>query len=227
MNERSSSKKHAAQGARSYLQAALQHIVAAGRDIRDLGRFAKETLGDEVKPHVQAFLNDVEKGRMRIEVFTGSVRTEIFGHHVSESEREHMIREAAYLRAARRGFIGGSADEDWYAAEREIDERLAAEIGLLAKGREALHSAGVSAEHEIETVRDAVTSWLQRNPASLKGGQKKGQKPTKAKKTAHTKREQAPAQQGAKKKKDSKSAAGEKTETAKKKRVAKKRPTTD
>lgn len=40
------------------------------------------------------------------------------------AEREHMIAEAAYYRALNRGFNGGDPNEDWYAAEREIDDRL-------------------------------------------------------------------------------------------------------
>ena len=39
-----------------------------------------------------------------------------------------MIREAAYLRAERRGFGGGSEVADWLAAEREVDELLGANI---------------------------------------------------------------------------------------------------
>lgn len=37
--------------------------------------------------------------------------------------RAHMIAEAAYYRALNRGFNGGDPNEDWFAAEREIDER--------------------------------------------------------------------------------------------------------
>jgi hypothetical protein len=36
-----------------------------------------------------------------------------------------MIAEAAYFRAEQRGFEGGDPDEDWYQAEREIDQLLA------------------------------------------------------------------------------------------------------
>ncbi len=47
-----------------------------------------------------------------------------WGKTVSPEERDCMIREAAYLRAERRGFAGGSALEDWLAAEAEIDRAL-------------------------------------------------------------------------------------------------------
>ena len=44
---------------------------------------------------------------------------------ISSQDRRRMIAEAAYFHAERRGFEGGNADEDWYQAEREIDELLA------------------------------------------------------------------------------------------------------
>ena len=53
----------------------------------------------------------------------GALRTKI-----SAEERQAMIREAAYLRAERRGFGGGSEVSDWLAAEREVDELLGANI---------------------------------------------------------------------------------------------------
>lgn len=50
----------------------------------------------------------------------------------TESERRHQrISDAAYFRAAARGFAAGREMEDWLDAEREIDERLfSGEIGL-------------------------------------------------------------------------------------------------
>jgi hypothetical protein len=36
-----------------------------------------------------------------------------------------MIAERAYLRAERRGFAPGNEDEDWLAAEAEVDRLLA------------------------------------------------------------------------------------------------------
>lgn len=38
--------------------------------------------------------------------------------------RRELIAEAAYHRALRRGFRGGSAVDDWLAAEAEIDAML-------------------------------------------------------------------------------------------------------
>jgi hypothetical protein len=39
----------------------------------------------------------------------------------SVEERERLIREWAYLRAKRRGFVPGHELEDWLAAERELE----------------------------------------------------------------------------------------------------------
>ncbi len=43
---------------------------------------------------------------------------------VSEAQRLRMIREAAYFRAMKRGFQGGSPEQDWLEAEAEIEQRL-------------------------------------------------------------------------------------------------------
>jgi hypothetical protein len=46
------------------------------------------------------------------------------GPLVSAEEREHMIAEAAYFRALRRGLNGGDPVQDWLAAEQEISRAL-------------------------------------------------------------------------------------------------------
>lgn len=43
---------------------------------------------------------------------------------ISPEERQRMISEAAYLRAAQRGFHGGDPLADWLAAEAEINRAL-------------------------------------------------------------------------------------------------------
>ena len=45
---------------------------------------------------------------------------------VSEEARRAMIAQAAYLRAERRGFAPGGEEEDWLAAEAEVDALLKA-----------------------------------------------------------------------------------------------------
>jgi Protein of unknown function (DUF2934) len=42
------------------------------------------------------------------------------------ADRWRRIALAAYLRAERRGFAGDAELEDWLAAEKEVDEQLAA-----------------------------------------------------------------------------------------------------
>ena len=44
---------------------------------------------------------------------------------LSKDERRNMIERAAYLRAERRGFAGGTPEQDWLEAESEIDRMLA------------------------------------------------------------------------------------------------------
>ena len=51
------------------------------------------------------------------------------GVTVSEDVRRGMIAEGAYLRAERRGFAPGHEDEDWVAAEAEVDALLKARHG--------------------------------------------------------------------------------------------------
>jgi hypothetical protein len=53
------------------------------------------------------------------------------GITVAEDARRAMIAEAAYLRAERRGFVGGDEVEDWLAAEAEVDALLRAGNGGL------------------------------------------------------------------------------------------------
>lgn len=43
---------------------------------------------------------------------------------VSEAARRELIAVGAYLRAERRGFVHGHAEEDWLAAEAEVDALL-------------------------------------------------------------------------------------------------------
>jgi hypothetical protein len=43
---------------------------------------------------------------------------------VSADQRQAMIAERAYLRAAGRGFTGGDPVADWLASEREVDALL-------------------------------------------------------------------------------------------------------
>lgn len=48
---------------------------------------------------------------------------------LSAETRRAMIAKAAYLRAERRGFAPGREEEDWLAAEKEVDALLSAGPG--------------------------------------------------------------------------------------------------
>jgi hypothetical protein len=43
---------------------------------------------------------------------------------ISPEQWRTMVAEAAYYRAQRRGFGGGSAEQDWFEAEEEIRRSL-------------------------------------------------------------------------------------------------------
>jgi hypothetical protein len=45
---------------------------------------------------------------------------------VDAKERQRLIAEAAYYRAQKRGFAPGHEVQDWVAAEKEVDARIAA-----------------------------------------------------------------------------------------------------
>lgn len=47
---------------------------------------------------------------------------------ISPAKRWLLIRENAYARAQRRGFVGGNPFEDWLAAEREVDREHATDF---------------------------------------------------------------------------------------------------
>ncbi len=44
------------------------------------------------------------------------------------ADRQRRIEEAAYFRAAQRGFAPGHEIEDWLAAERDIDVQIAMKV---------------------------------------------------------------------------------------------------
>lgn len=46
--------------------------------------------------------------------------------------RTRMVSVAAYFIAEKRSFVGGCAEDDWYAAEAEIDRHLAQEAAAAA-----------------------------------------------------------------------------------------------
>jgi hypothetical protein len=53
-----------------------------------------------------------------------SARRPTAAPEVSAEQRRALIAEAAYLRAAQRGFRGGDPVADWLESEREVDALL-------------------------------------------------------------------------------------------------------
>jgi hypothetical protein len=158
------------EAARAYLKAALQHMMAAGKSVHNFSEFTLEKFGDNFRPYLQHFLCDVHEGRVKIEGLTKMAKTAILGLHVTSQKREDLIRIAAYLRAERRGFVGGSPEEDWLVAQKEVDELLAREVGLVVKGRKVLSTAIATMEKEIHNIENVVASWLEekQDPLSKK-----------------------------------------------------------
>ena len=143
-----------------HLKNSLEHVIAAGHNIREFSEFTLDKFGDAYIPHLRQFLSDVSKGMIKIKGLSKAAKTAIVGHHIGLEEREAMIHEAAYYRAERRGFVAGHETDDWAAAEREVDARLAEEAGLIDKGREALESTATSIEKDFENLKAVVTTWL-------------------------------------------------------------------
>lgn len=92
---------------------------------------------------------------------------------ISPEERQRMIAEAAYLRAAQRGFQGGDPLADWLAAEAEINralprpqqqkEELALYQRLRAEVQDRFNEirTGVNAEVIRDAVERAISSVRQ------------------------------------------------------------------
>jgi Protein of unknown function (DUF2934) len=150
---------------KTHLKNSLEYVIAAGHTVREFSEFTLDKFGDTYIPHLRRFLRDVSKGEIKIK---GLSKTAIVDHRVSLEAREAMIREAAYYRAESRGFAAGHEADDWAAAEREVDTRLAEEEGLIAKGREVLESAVTSVEKEFENLKTVVTAWLEEKYGSVK-----------------------------------------------------------
>jgi hypothetical protein len=67
--------------------------------------------------------------------------------------------------------MGGSPEEDWAAAEAEIDEGLAREAGFLEPSNQALESAKSTTEKEFASIRDMLGNWLESGQEEVPEGQ--------------------------------------------------------
>ncbi len=72
-----------------------------------------------------ALENTAEKLKTRIEASDRpTIRIQGHGSAVDVDARRRLIAEYAYMLAERRGFTGGSPEQDWLEAEKEIDQLL-------------------------------------------------------------------------------------------------------
>jgi hypothetical protein len=123
---------------RSYLQAALDRLLATGRSARDLVESAIDWPSRGSVPYLKELQEGIEQGRSTILSLADSARTAVFGMHISPEQRQQMIRKRAFMRAEQRGFAGEHEQEDWQAAEREVDALLANQSGIVEKARKVL-----------------------------------------------------------------------------------------
>jgi len=72
---------------------------------------------------------------------------------VSPEERHEMVAVAAYYRAERRGFAPGGAEQDWLAAERDID-RLLADMAARGTSRAQFQRTGLRNALHLQWDRD-------------------------------------------------------------------------
>lgn len=77
----------------------------------------------------------------------------VVAQRTDDERRRHMIADAAYYRAERRGFAGGDPVADWLEAEAEID----ASLGGSAPGR----SVG-TLDERLETADERLAAWRAR-----------------------------------------------------------------
>jgi hypothetical protein len=136
-------------------------MVAAGHSAQEWAEFWIEKIGDAEIPYLARFCQEIRDGRVKIAGLTESTRRAIFGGTVTPEQREAMIREAAYFCAQRRGFKGGSAEQDWREAAAEIDRLLAENAGLVGKGRQALSSLSDMTQKELEGIKGLVGNWIE------------------------------------------------------------------
>jgi len=160
MSEQEQKQPESYETAQPFLKAAFEQILAAGRGVRDMAEFSLERLGDTALPYVNRFVTEVHAGQVKIKGLTASMHQSLFDGRPDPEERERMIREAAYFRAAQRGFDGGSPEEDWAEAERQVDAHLAEQEGLILRGRHAVESAGAAAGRGAEATYALVRQWL-------------------------------------------------------------------
>lgn len=153
---------------RAYLKETLEHLLAAGHSTYELVEFSLDKFGRKIIPHLNELQEDIRQSRVKIKSLADSANMSVFGIQVSPGQREQMVRDAAYLRAEKRNFVGDSQEEDWLLAEQEVDALLAKQNGLLDKGRKNIESVSAVAKQELTEVKSAVQHWLKARGAPVK-----------------------------------------------------------
>jgi hypothetical protein len=152
--------------ARPLLRDALEFTLAAGRTVQDWAEFCIEKFGGAVVPYLQRLVDEIRTQSIRIDGWASTARGTLFGTPLAPEDREQWIREAAYFRAERRDFVGGSPDEDWAEAERDVARWEASHAGLLSHGMGAVLTLGDVASRGFQDIRDTLGRWLARRPPS-------------------------------------------------------------
>ena len=95
-----------------------------------LGREASLAYNESVTLQISGML---DPGRLQSALHALCERHDAQRATISEDVRRGMIAEGAYLRAERRGFAPGHEEEDWLAAETEVDALLKARSGATSQ----------------------------------------------------------------------------------------------
>jgi hypothetical protein len=168
MTKENTSERASDESVRVYLKETLEHLLAAGHSAYELVEFSVDKFGRRVIPHLHELQEDIRQSRVKVKSLAESAKTAVFGIHIDSGQHEQMVRDTAYLRAEKRNFAGGSEQEDWLSAEREVDDLLAKQNGLLEKSRKNIESVSEIAKHELTEVKGAVHHWLKGRGAIAK-----------------------------------------------------------
>ena len=147
-------------GLEKYFHSTLEHMVAAGHGIKEFSEFTLEHLGETVRPHIRNFVKDAGMGVIKVKGITAATRVKILGQHIEEEEREQMFRETAYFLAAKRNFISGDAETDWYQAGKIVSSQLDEESGLAGKSFKRVEYLSSEIKTKLETVEHDVKQWV-------------------------------------------------------------------
>ena len=108
--------------------------TTARRSAKDPAKSGRETAGTENstarKPRAaaKAKVKTKAKAKAKAKARTTTRRPSAAATRttLTVDDRRKLVEIAAYYRAERRGFVPGHEDEDWLAAEAEVDAHLAA-----------------------------------------------------------------------------------------------------